>query len=986
MHKKGIAILLLAAMCSLSVMAEIISGRVIDNSDKTALPEASVRLKKANRDSTFVTGVSTDGEGRFRLPGIGKGKYVVEISYIGYNTIKKNVSVNGKNVSMGDIAMDMNSVMLQEAVVTGVKSEIVVKEDTVEYNADSYKTQVNAVVEDLLKRLPGVEVDADGNITAQGKTVSKILIDGEEFFGDDPKVASKNIPVNMVDKLQVVERKSDLARTTGVDDGEEETVINLTVKKGMNNGWFGNVQAGYGTDKRYGASLMLNHFRNGNQFTILGGANNTNNMGFTDGAAGQFQRFGGNNGIRSSQNVGTNFSISNGKKNFKLNGNVMYSHSENLSIRRSSSETKLMVDNDSTSYKVAGTESLDKSHNVRAGFRMTWEVDSFNTIEFRPNFNFSSSNSTQADTSSTYAGEFINGQWQRGERVNNSLSAEGDKGTNYRFGGEFVYNHKFRSHPGRSYSVQLRYNLSNTHEDSNSLTYNTYDRKQEEETIDQIIKNHQWTNSVQGRLTWTEPLGDVKRGNFLQFAYRGQYRFNNADKWVYDAIPKNNVPEDVAVDNFRMRQNLLYDMEFRRQVRETYGAEALENDFLLDQVLQIEDIDGYVINEELSNMYRNDYFTQRFQVGYKKTSATLNLDAGVQLNSTMMRGRDLINTERNIPTRWGWAFAPYLRMRYKFSKSRSLQVNYRANDNQPSLTQLQPVADVSNPLNIRVGNPDLKPSFTHDVDARFSDFNQEKQRSMMFMLRGSYTMNSIINKTTNDPETGGKVTTYMNANGVWNMMGMGMISLPLRNKKFYFNSHLFLRYNRSVGFEDDHTYSSGNFSINVAPGMSFRTDVFEIQLRPTYGFQNTSSGQTNLNRNVHTYGGSADATLYLGNFVFNTDVRFSQTSGYSAGYNTSQWIWNASLEYMFYKKQFTLAARAYDLLNQRKSIGRTSTANTVTDSWNNSLGRYVMFSLSYRFNTFQKNGQETPQMNYGGFGPGGHGPGGGGPGGGGRRF
>ena len=265
--------------------------------------------------------------------------------------------------------MSESSILLQETTVVGVKTEIVVKEDTIEYNADSYRTQPNAVVEDLLKRLPGVEVDSEGKITANGKEITKILVDGEEFFSDDPKVATKNLPVNMVDKLQVIDRKSDLARLTGVDDGEDETVINLTVKKGMKNGWFGNFTGGYGTDNRYTGNFMVNYFRDKNQFSILGNANNTNEMGFTDRGASRFTRFGGNNGISTTQSIGVNFAV--GQPELRFGGDVFYSHNDRDS-RNSSRRQYLFAD--STSYYDEAGMSRDKGHNISANFRMEWEI------------------------------------------------------------------------------------------------------------------------------------------------------------------------------------------------------------------------------------------------------------------------------------------------------------------------------------------------------------------------------------------------------------------------------------------------------------------------------------------------------------------------------------------------------------------------------------------------------------------------------------
>ena len=256
----------LVGMAAGNANAAIINGILVDATDTTELMQANVALLQMDKDSTYVKGTLPDFNGVFNLEDVPAGRYYLKCSYIGYEPTVKRVSVgeDGRDVNMGMIYLNQNTIVLKETVVMGVKTAITVKEDTIEYNADTYKTQANAVVEDLLKRLPGVEVGSDGKITANGKEVKKILIDGKEFFSDDPTMASKNIPADMVDKLQVVDRKSDLARLTGVDDGEDETVINLTVKKGMNNGWFGTVTAGYGTNKRYVGNVIANYFNNGN--------------------------------------------------------------------------------------------------------------------------------------------------------------------------------------------------------------------------------------------------------------------------------------------------------------------------------------------------------------------------------------------------------------------------------------------------------------------------------------------------------------------------------------------------------------------------------------------------------------------------------------------------------------------------------------------------------------------------------------------------
>ena len=940
--------------------AAVIKGRIVDANDKTGLTDATVRLVKASRDSAFVAGAAADSEGNFKLAGVRQGKYVLNVSYIGYSTLKKSITVGTNELNLGEIAMSESTIMLKEATVVGVKTEITVKEDTVEYNADSYKTQPNAVVEDLLKRLPGVEVGSDGKITAQGKEVTKILIDGKEFFADDPKVASKNIPVNMVDKLQVVDRKSDLARLTGVDDGEEETVINLTVKKGMNNGWFGTVIGGYGTDKRYTGSLILNHFRDGNQFTILGGANNTNEPAFTDGGASRFTRFGGGNGITTTQSAGFNFNVGK-EETFRVGGSVLYSHSDQDSRNKSSYQYLLA---DGKTFNDSYSTARDKGHNIRGDFRMKWEVDSFNTLEFRPNFSFNFSDSWKSDSSMMRGSRY--------ELQSKSVSSYLNKGKSYEFGGQLVYNHNFKSHPGRSYSVQLRYNFSNVREDGSTVTRNTYaDENTDDQDINQIYDNHRWSNGVNWRLTWTEPLGDVKNARFLTFAYRGNYKFNNADKYVYDI-------EQPSAGGSRGYNPVLAaalgDAGFRSAIASKYSPVVLLDYTLLADILNYE-LGTQVFNEDLSSLFRNDYFTQSFQIGFKQVRKSYNLDAGVSLNTSMMKSDDLLNAARNIPARHTWYLSPYARLRFKFSKTRNLAFDYRARHNEPSLTQLQPVADVSNPLRIVVGNPDLKPTFTQRVNLRFNDFNQEAQRSIMAMIGAQYSLNSIISKVIYDATTGGQTTTYENVDGVWNAFGMTMFSFPFKRKSWYYSMMSRVSYSSTVGFNNNNYNRSGTFSLHVAPGISFRPDNLELELRPTYNYQTThNTTQVSANRDIHTYGAMFNGTYYAPfGFVINTDLNYNSSSGYTDGYNTTQWLWNASLSYQFLReKSATLSVKVFDILGQKQSISRSVTANYIRDMEYNTLTRYFMFSFTYKFTTFGSQKKNPTVDNYD-MGPGRHG-------------
>ena len=685
---------------------------------------------------------------------------------------------------------------------------------------------------------------------------------------------------------------------------------------------------------------MINHFRDGNQFTILGGGNNVNNLGFGDGASGRFQRFGGDRGVTTSQYAGINFNVgSKDDDHLRVGGDVMYSHSDRDTRTRTARQ---YLFEDSTSYYDAATSARDKSHNLRGDFRIKWEVDSNNTIDFRPNFSFNFNKSERGDSSMTRAGDAALSP------VNRSISNFFNDGKSYEWGARLIYNHKVASHPGRSQSLMLNYSYSNVHEDGDTYTDNTYYLADSTQLIDQTANNHRKTHNIMGRLSWTEPIGDVKNARFLEFSYRGNYRYTTSDKMVYDNDRDGTWPAGHVTD-------------------QTW-------------------------NEPLSNSFRNTFYNQQFQVGFRQVRKAYNLNVGISVNSAMSKSKDLINSARDISARWAWSVAPYARFRYKFSQTRNLNFNYFMRANQPSITQLQPVADESNPLNIVIGNPELKPTFNHNINLRFGDFAQGAQRSIMAMMNVDFAQNSIVSTTTYDATTGGRVTSYTNVNGVWNAMAMNMLSFPFgASKVWYFTSHLFMRYSVTKGVNNDVENRSNTFNINYSPGLAFRNSVFDIELRPSYRFQTTANTVTVANnRNIHTWGGSFNAT-YSAPFglVISTDLRYSTTSGYSSGYNSEQWLWNGSVAYQFLRdKQAALTLTVNDILGQQKNIYRNVTANYIEDAIYNSLGRYGMLTFTYRFSTFKKGEQPKDRNNDFNRGPGRFGPPGGGPGGrpgGGRR-
>ena len=573
--------------------------------------------------------------------------------------------------------------------------------------------------------------------------------------------------------------------------------------------------------------------------------------------------------------------------------------------------------------------SRDNGHNIRASFRVQWNPDSTNTFEFRPNFRANFNDSWSKDTSATNTigqGYILD---QTSQNLVNS------NGTSYNFGGSLVYNHKFKSRPGRSFSFQGRYQFSNVSEFERTLSinrnkYSYIDSIDEEDILDyaQYADNHTWNNMAQGRVTWTEPLGNVKNGHFLTFAYRAQYRWNNADKYTYSA------PSDV-----------LNNIVLKYLTDDRYSHTNLEELFY-----------GYEFepNDSLTNIFRNEYFNQDIRVGYKKVSKAYTLDAGLSLVPTMQKSHNISNPDKDIPESWVWNLAPFVRYRLKMSKSRSLNVNYMGRSSQPTMAQIQPVPDYSDPLNIVIGNPNLKPTFTHNVNVRFQDFNMEAQRSIMLMGFVRYNQNSIVSNTTFDPETGGRITNYTNANGVWNARLMNMISMPLRNKAFSFSNHLFGFYSATVGSNNGNLNRSGSFMVGESFSFAWRPDYFEFELRPFYNLQIVrNTVQTASNRDVHTYGGTFNAT-YNAPFGLsvNSELSYSGTQGYSVG-EPNQWLWNASIGYSFLKgKAATISLKAFDLLQQRENVRRNVTANYIDDTEYNSLTRYFMLNFTYKFNTF----------------------------------
>ncbi|MDE7024599.1 MAG: outer membrane beta-barrel family protein, partial [Paramuribaculum sp.] len=596
------------------------------------------------------------------------------------------------------------------------------------------------------------------------------------------------------------------------------------------------------------------------------------------------------------------------------------------------SQSRQYLFTDSTSWNNSLRNSRDKGHNIRADFRVQWQPDSFNTLEFRPRISYNTNNSTSLDSSLIIAGD------PRRSQVSSTFNNNSSRGNSLEFGANLTYSHNFKRKRGRSFSINMRYNHSNVREKENSFSRNMFYLYPDSiDLYDQYGDNHTWNNTAQARVSWTEPIGNAANGHFLTFSYQIQYRWNNADKMVYDHPV--HYPSDT------------------------------------DNWLAWIDYTTLQFNDTLSNRFRNDFMTQNIRLGYKYVSRKHNVDVGVSLVPSQSKSENLINGAKSIPMRRVWNFAPFLRYRLKIDKSTSFNAYYQGRASQPSLSQLQPVADMSNPMSIIVGNPNLAPTFNHWINLRFQSFNSESQRSIMSMANFGITQNSIVSKTTFNHTTGSQITTYENVNGVWNGRLMVIYSQPLRNKAWQLSTHMFANYNHAVGFNNGQRNNSGTVRVNLMPAIAFRPDNMEFELRPRYSLQYThNSLSTTSGMKVHNYGGSFSAYYYTPiGIILNSDLTYTATSGYTQGYDKNEWMWNASISYQLLRdRSLTLAVKAYDLLQQRSSINRTVTANYIDDTSYNNLTRYFMFTMSYRFNTFGKGNQPTDRNAW--HGPGGPGP------------
>ena len=883
-----------------------VTGSVVEQGSDTPIEQATVRLLNV-KDSAMVRGVVSARNGSFTLKNVKKGSYLLHITFIGYDPLYQPLQITGKKnpVNVGKLELSDGAIELGEAVVIGKAPEVTVRNDTVEYNADSYKVTEGSVLEDLLKKMPGVEVDSEGKITVNGKEVKKVMVDGKEFFSDDPKVASKNLPAKMIDKLQVLDKKSDMAQMTGFDDGEEETVINLTVKPGMKQGWFGNAYGGYGSKDRYEGNAMVNRFVNNDQITFMGGTNNTNNMGFSDlastmfsgmgGGGGRRGGFGAGSGITSSGNAGLNFSKEFKPDKLTLGGNTRYSHSDNDA--RSKSDRQNILPGDSSSYDNSEAMSRTKSDNFGVDFRLEWKPDTMTQLIFRPSFSLSHNMNDNFSDATTLDNER--------DTVNTNKSSNYSESNGYNLNASIDFSRKLNN-KGRVFSATLSGGNSDSYSDGmnrSDIVYFNQTDALKNSIIDQRSRYDNKGFNYRAYVSWVEPIG---HNNFIQATYSISQRKQEALKNVYNQ-----------------------------------DADGIYN----------------VLDSAYNQSYRNNFISQRASLSFKSQRAKFNYTIGLNLDPSYSSSENFVgDATLSKITRKVVNLSPMAQFNYMFDKRTNLRIMYNGRTSQPSMTQLQPVADISDPTNITIGNPDLNPRYTNNVFIRFQQFTPEKQRAFMIMANGSYIINDIVSYTSYNQETGVKTTTYKNVNGNYSGNVRMMLNTPLKNKKFSINSMTMASFANSNGYINEEKNTNRNLILSERGGIDFRSSYLDLGVNGNIRYNATSNSlQKENNQNTFNYGAGGYTTIYLPlNFKIESDVNWSTNSGYGDGFKQNEVLWNASASKSFLKNnQGTLRFKIYDILQQRSNISRSVTASYIQDSEYNTLGSYFMVHFIYRFSIFK---------------------------------
>jgi hypothetical protein len=893
-------------------------GIAFDTLGKQAVANATITLMQ-KKDSSLISFTMTDNNGRFELTNIQNGEYRLLITHVNYHNTNQVLKIDDehKNVNLGNIVMNNRNKILSEVTVTAEAPPVTLVGDTIQYNAGSFKTQPNANVEDLLKKLPGVKVEKDGTVKAQGEKVQKVLVDGKEFFGNDPKIATKNLPADVIDKVQVYDKLSDQAQMTGFDDGNSEKTINLKLKKDKKKGIFGKINAGAGTDERYQGRFNINSFKGARQMSAIGMGNNTNAEGFSfmdvlnfTGALNQLKNGGGNininitpddplAGLLGGNNRGINTTFGGGvnynniigtKTDFRSN----YFYSRYNPNRQSNIQRQYF--SPANLYK-QNSYTYNLNNNHRLNFSADYQIDSFHSIKISPSLSYQK---TRNKTLSDYA------TWsEQSAKINDGSSNNLSNSEGYNLNTNILFRKRFHR-KGRTFSLNLFTNQNNSDGDGRlqSITnfYNQAGSLLQRDSINQKSITEGDLKGYNARAVYTEPI--FKR-SLLEFSVGKSYSKNTSTKTTYD-YNQNNGKFDL-------------------------------------------------VNNLLTNDFKNTYGYTNAGLRLRKQTKTYNYAAGLSWQQSELEGKVITNIKDSIISKSFTNFLPNARFQYYFSRFKNILINYSTNTNQPSITQLQPVPDNTNPLYVKLGNPNLKPEFTHTVRLNASLVNPYKNRNFFLFLTAQETQNKIVSydKINN---LGVDSVMPVNVNGVYYVNGSVSWGFPVHFLKGSIDISSNLMYYKGKQLVNDATNKIETNKINTLTlGPNLRLDM-----SPTEKLNLSLSAGLNYSKSKYSIQSTRDSKYFNQEYsveidwqlpkglFFATDFNYTITNQYSTDFNAKVPLWNASIsKQMLRFNRGELKFSINDLLNQNIGISRSANQNYIEDSRVNSLRRFFLLSFTY---------------------------------------
>ncbi|WP_316735260.1 outer membrane beta-barrel family protein [Pedobacter aquatilis] len=904
------AIFLVLIFCGYFAQAQnggAINGRVINAKDKKPVDYATIAVKSL-KDSSVVASGQSNPDGTFSFKNIPAGNYRVIAAFLGLKTTNKNITVAKAAVNVGDIAMDDDGLNLNDVNVTAQVPTVVVKKDTLEYDAKSVKVRENAVVEDVLKKLPGVEVAKDGSIKAGGETVTRVKVDGKEFFGSDPLLATKNLPADMVDKIQVIDELSEQAQFTGVDDGTRSKILNITTKSGMKKGYFGNSTVGYGTNDRYDASLNVNKFDNDQQFSFIGQFNNVNKQNF-GGGGGQGNGFGGGGGGGRGFNIGGGNSSSGGggitttnaaglnfgdtyKDGTQIQGSYFFNKSSVFNEQTSNTQT--LLGNTSQNVNNYLNSNSDRT-NHRFNFMIDTKLDSSTSIKIQPNVAYTENKGLSLQNyvrNNVIASGITNTIGNQNFTTDNSTPV---------ISNNILVRKKFKR---RGRTLSLNINTAINDSDSDNINYisenSTLNGVTTQKLTNQLndLSSHNITNTT--RVVYTEPLSKTTS---LELNYQNGINNSTSDRNIFNF--------NTITGNFDLIDN-------------TY-----------------------------SNHYENQTLTNAAGLSYTVTQKKYNWNIGIAGQQTNRENTNL--TTGVVFTQNFVNLTPSAQFRYNFSNSKRLFINYRGTTAQPTIDQIQPIPDNTNTQSVILGNPNLKPAFNNTLSVRYNNFAFAKMRFFAVFLNLTQTFNAFASSQSvitdiADINYGKIASTFINVDGNYSGNANVVLGQPiLPNNKLNLNATLGGNYSRGTNITSGVDNITNNWSLTN--NYRFVTNLDKLDLTAGIGgtvTRATYSATPNSNTRFFTLNPSFDVSyLFPGNIRLAVDLDYMKNTGRGEGFNTDFTLVNAYISRQFFKNRGTFKVAVNDALNQNQGISRTATANAITDLNYNVLKRYYMFSFTY---------------------------------------